>query len=90
VELEIRRAADQWRLAVTDEGSGLPGDQLERVFARFVRYAPAGSGRAEEVAGQGLGLAICRGIAQLHGGTIRAENRGDGRTGLRVVVELPG
>jgi signal transduction histidine kinase len=90
VTLDIRRAGDKWRLAVTDEGPGLPADQLERIFGRFVRYAPGGEGGSEDATGQGLGLAICRGIAQLHGGAIHAENRGDGRAGLRVVVELPG
>ncbi len=89
VSLEARRTPDAWRLTVTDEGPGLPADQLERVFGRFVRHVSADTERSEGSGGHGLGLAICRSIAQLHGGTIRAENRGDGRRGLRVVVELP-
>lgn len=92
--LDVRRDADGWRLSVTDEGPGLPEDQLEKVFGRFVRYAgadAAGAGRTEPGSeGHGLGLAICRSIAQLHGGSIRAENRADGRSGLRVTVWLPG
>lgn len=89
VTLEVRRVDGSWRLALTDEGPGLPEDQLERVFGRFVRHVAAGAERSEGSGGHGLGLAICRSIAQLHGGTIRAENRADGRTGLRVVLELP-
>lgn len=89
VALEARRSEAGWRLTLTDEGPGLPIDQLERVFGRFVRLAPTGGARSEGSAGHGLGLAICRGIAQLHGGRIWAENRADGRGGLRVVVELP-
>ena len=86
VTLESQRTDGGWRLAVTDEGPGLPESQLEKIFERFVRYENGGaSGR-----GHGLGLAICRSIAALHGGSIRAENRADGRSGLRVIVELRG
>jgi signal transduction histidine kinase len=73
-----------WTITVEDEGPGLPADQLERVFERFVRFEHADGERS----GHGLGLAICRSIAGLHGGVIRAENRSD-RPGLRVTVELP-
>jgi signal transduction histidine kinase len=71
-------------ITVEDEGPGLPADQLERVFERFVRFEHADGERS----GHGLGLAICRSIAELHGGVIRAANRSD-RPGLRVTVELP-
>jgi signal transduction histidine kinase len=87
VALEVRRAGAEWIFAVTDDGPGLPPDRLARVFERFVRFAPAGAELAPS-RGHGLGLAICKAIAELHGGTIRAENRADGR-GLRVVVALP-
>ena len=76
-----------WQLVLSDEGSGLPPDQLERIFERFARYEGGGP-RRDGSAGTGLGLAICRGIVELYGGTIRAENRTD-RSGLRVVVRLP-
>jgi signal transduction histidine kinase len=78
---------NRWRLVVRDQGPGLPSDQLEQVFERFQRYGPtAGKGGLE--AGAGLGLAICRSIAHLHGGTIRAENR-VGDAGFCIVVDLP-
>jgi signal transduction histidine kinase len=87
VTLESAMTQAGWRLVVTDQGPGLPPDQLERVFERFQRYGPT-SGKPGSEAGAGLGLAICRGIAILHGGTIHAENRA-GLGGFRVVVDLP-
>ena len=68
---------------MTDEGPGLTKEQLPKVFERFVRFSPAGGN-----AGFGLGLAICRSIALLHGGRISARNRRD-RSGLAVTLELP-
>jgi signal transduction histidine kinase len=84
--LTLASACDhgRWTITVEDEGPGLPADQLERVFERFVRFEHADGERS----GHGLGLAICRSIAELHGGVIRAANRSD-RPGLRVTVELP-
>jgi signal transduction histidine kinase len=76
--------AGRWRLQLTDEGPGLPEAQLAKIFERFVRYEH----RAGERRGHGLGLAICRSIVELHGGTITAANRRDTR-GLQVTVVLP-
>lgn len=87
VTLASRLDGDRWRFEVADNGPGLPAEQLERIFERFVRYTPPGRA-AQAEGGHGLGLAICRSIARLHGGTIRAENRTD-RRGLRLIVELP-
>lgn len=77
----------QWRFEVVDEGPGLAPARLARLFERFVRFEPV-AGEGEGRRGHGLGLAICKSIAELHGGGIRAENRPD-RSGLRIIVELP-
>jgi signal transduction histidine kinase len=53
------------------------------VFERFWRAPDAPSG------GTGLGLAIARWIAERHGGTIQASNRGGGQPGARFTVRLP-
>ncbi len=74
-----------WRVCVQDEGMGVPEDQLERIFERFVRLNP--DGRSGE-AGSGLGLAIARSLVGLHRGRIWAERPADG-PGLRVVLEIP-
>lgn len=63
-------SGDVW-VSVTDEGHGIPEDQLERVFDRHHQVR---SEDTETHGGLGLGLAICREIATLHGGHIRAES----------------
>lgn len=69
-------------LLVSDNGSGIPEAELERVFARFYRADAARNG-----GGAGLGLSIARWIVQQHGGTIVAcNNAGIGAT---FTVELP-
>lgn len=69
-------------LSVEDDGPGLPGDDPERLFAKFQR------GRDESSAGgAGLGLAICRAIVEAHGGKISAGARAGG--GSRFVCLLP-
>jgi signal transduction histidine kinase len=66
-----------------DEGAGVSEAQLEIMFNRFERLK-----RAVDSKGNGLGLAICRSVLNLHGGSISAMNRRD-RTGLCVEVVLP-
>ncbi|MDJ1157324.1 sensor histidine kinase KdpD [Chelatococcus sp. SYSU_G07232] len=83
--VSLTREGDRVVLAVTDEGPGIPADQLDRVFDKFHRVAH-GDGRA---AGTGLGLAICRGIVGALGGTIRAESPVAEGRGTRLVVTLP-
>ncbi len=86
VTLESRPEGEHWVIVISDEGPGLPEEQLARVFERFVRFNRDNTPDAPR--GHGLGLAICRAIAELHGGNIRAENRREAR-GLRVIVTLP-
>jgi two-component system, OmpR family, sensor histidine kinase KdpD len=69
-------------LAVADNGPGLPPGDPERLFEKFQR-GPAQS----HTAGVGLGLAICRAAARLHGGDIRAKKNPGG--GARFEVTLP-
>jgi two-component system sensor histidine kinase KdpD len=85
--IEVRAFVADGRLAVdvADRGPGLPPNDLERVFEKFYR-APDSTGRP----GAGLGLAICRGIVELHGGQIRAENRPGGGTVIRFTLPLAG
>jgi len=69
---------------IDDEGPGIQGDKLERVFEPFVRLE---SSRSRETGGIGLGMSIARSIVRGHGGEIVLNNREGG--GLRVIVMLP-
>jgi two-component system OmpR family sensor kinase len=73
-------------IRVADTGPGLPPEDLDRIFERFYR---ADSSRTphDETSGTGLGLSIVRAIAEVHGGSARAENRPGG--GALFVVRLP-
>ncbi|HEY4113668.1 MAG TPA: stimulus-sensing domain-containing protein [Rhizomicrobium sp.] len=73
------------RIAVEDEGPGIPADNIERIFRRFYTERPKEHGFGKN---SGLGLSIARQIAEGMGGRIWAENRSDG-PGARFVVELP-
>ncbi len=71
------------RMEVTDEGVGIPEEELASVFDRFVEGSKTRSGAG----GTGLGLAICRQIVALHGGRIWAER--NPVRGTTIVVVLP-
>lgn len=72
-----RRASDEsvfvpaWRIAVLDEGVGIPEEELETVFDKFVQSSKTRTGAG----GTGLGLSICKEIVEAHRGSIRAYNR---------------
>ena len=70
-------------LSVADEGRGIPPESLPHLFRKF---ATAHSGEREE--DTGLGLAICKGIVEAHGGRIWAESAGPG-LGARFTFTLP-
>jgi heavy metal sensor kinase len=74
----------QAQLRVSDTGAGIPAEHLGRVFDRFYRVDSA---RSRDEGGAGLGLSICRWIAEAHGGSISAESE-PGR-GATFTVALP-
>jgi two-component system sensor histidine kinase KdpD len=81
IELSAHASGNEVVVSVADRGPGLtPGDE-KRVFDKFYRAQPKTSG------GVGLGLTICRGIIEAHGGRIWAENRRGG--GARFCFALP-
>jgi two-component system sensor histidine kinase SenX3 len=86
---KVRVAGSQHRhsvdIAVSDEGIGIPAEDLDRIFERFYRVDPA---RSRRTGGTGLGLAIVRHVAANHGGEVLvASQEGSGST---FTLRLPG
>lgn len=79
VRLALRRQADGFEIEVADNGPGIPAPEHDKVFDRFYRLD-----RSRSTSGSGLGLAMVKAIAGLHGLTIRLE---DAKPGLRVVLQ---
>lgn len=82
IEISTSASLGSARIRVRDYGPGLDPEEMERAFEKFYR------GReARRVPGTGIGLAICRGIAQAHGGRLWAEHAEGG--GVVFVLSLP-
>jgi signal transduction histidine kinase len=81
VEVVATETADGVRLEVRDRGPGIPADEIGQLFERFWQARRAGRG------GAGLGLAIVRGIAEAHGGTVHVES--EPGLGSRFSLVLP-
>ena len=73
-------------ISVSDEGRGLSAERLPHLFRMYSRIDSEDLGR--HPAGEGLGLAICKGIVEAHGGRIRAESEGPG-LGTRFTFTVP-
>ncbi len=80
------RAQDGWvEIVVRDNGSGIVIESLPRIFEMFTRGDRPSGGRH---AGLGIGLALGRRLAQMHGGTLTAQSEGPG-TGSQFILRLP-
>lgn len=74
IKINAGRMDDRTLLVqVSNQGPGVPEEHLERIFDKFYRVTAA-----DRVTGAGLGLSICKGIVEAHGGRIWAENLPDG------------
>lgn len=77
ISIDTRNGGDQITIIVSDEGPGVPDDQVERIFERFYQVDSSRTGNE----GTGLGLAICKHIVEAHDGRIWAEGRSTAKGG---------
>jgi two-component system sensor histidine kinase KdpD len=82
VDITARLLEQTIEIKIVDRGSGIPSEDLERVFDKFYRLQ-----RPNSVAGTGLGLSIVKGIVEAHGGTVSAANQPSG--GAVITLVLP-
>jgi two-component system, chemotaxis family, CheB/CheR fusion protein len=85
ITLECRLESHGVVFSVCDNGAGIASDQLERVFELFTRL-DSGAGHAD--GGLGIGLALAKGLVELHGGRIEARSAGL-EQGSEFIVSLP-
>ena len=81
------RDGEEVEISVADAGEGIPPERLPHLFHRRASVAGKGAGHSEG-GSSGLGLVICKGLVEAHGGRIRAESAGPGR-GTCVTFTLP-
>jgi two-component system sensor histidine kinase KdpD len=82
IEIKVHAAGAFLEIEVADRGTGIPPEDLTRIFDKFYRVQ-----RPDNVSGTGLGLSISKGIVQAQGGFIAAENRPGG--GTIITISLP-
>jgi two-component system sensor histidine kinase KdpD len=84
IEISASITDAQVLVQVADRGPGIPPGDEERVFDKFYRARPNGS------SGVGLGLTVCRGIVEAHGGKIWAQNRDGGGAAFQFTLPMEG
>ena len=85
ITLSAEKADDEWRFTFADNGTGVPGEHLPRLFERFYRVD---KGRSRKMGGTGLGLAIVKNAILLHGGSISVKNANPPAHGLIFTFSL--
>jgi PAS domain S-box-containing protein len=85
IRLRASATSDSITISVSDNGIGITKDGLSRLFAMFSQVS-ASQDRSE--GGLGIGLALTKGLVELHGGTVEAKSAGAGR-GSEFIVSLP-
>lgn len=84
IRLKAEIRADMVQISVIDNGIGIAPDKIDQVFAMFNQVRD----EQDHTGGLGVGLALARGLAELHGGSLEAESEGPGR-GSCFTLRLP-
>jgi signal transduction histidine kinase/ActR/RegA family two-component response regulator len=85
ISLSVRREDSSAAISVKDTGIGIPAEQVSKIFELFTQFhAKTGDYQG----GLGIGLALVRRLAEMHGGTVAARSDGPGR-GTELTVHLP-
>jgi PAS domain S-box-containing protein len=85
IALRAHRAGDELVVSVQDPGLGIPASEQQRVFEMFSQAHPE---LRSAQPGLGIGLALVKGIVEMHGGSVAVQSEGPGR-GSRFTVKLP-
>lgn len=80
IRVSAERHQGAWCIAVADNGPGIPDEQQDRLFDMFYR------GRRSEMAGQGMGLAVCRRVVERNGGRVWVESQPGGGSTFRFTI----
>ena len=81
VTVDVRQSDAGAAIAVSDEGPGIPDDEIRNVFKRFYRLE-----RSRQTPGNGLGLSLVRGLAHAHGGSVEVESLPGKGSRFRVLL----
>jgi two-component system sensor histidine kinase KdpD len=85
IEIVLQRRADEVEIEVDDRGPGVPPAERDHIFEKFYRLK-----REPSDGGAGLGLAICRGFVEAHGGRMWVEDRSGGGSRFRLTLPVEG
>ena len=86
IKVEARWSSNEVLIGVADRGPGIPTEEREKIFQHFYRLE---RDQGSHTQGNGLGLAICQGIVQAHGGRIWVEDEPEGGSIFRFTLPLP-
>ncbi len=82
-DISLRNKPGLIEVEIVDNGEGVSGEELEKVFEQYYRVDPS---RNQQIPGSGLGLAICKSIVEKHGGLVLAFTPESGGFGIRILL----
>jgi two-component system sensor histidine kinase KdpD len=83
IDIKGRQIGSEVNIEIADRGIGIPPADISHVFDKFYRLQ-----RPNNIPGTGLGLYICKGIIEAHGGNIAARNRPGGGTIISIILPI--